>query len=90
MIVGSPPSIAEFWHGSPANCCSFFSAPSVSDGSALTSYSSSAVWMLHHLAMGSGMISHSSLCFCSSLTNVDFPAAAEDVESSLRGWIRLV
>lgn len=31
--------------------------------------------MLHHLAIGSGIISHSSLCFSSSLTNVDFPAA---------------
>lgn len=40
--------------------------------------------------MGSGMISHSSLCFSSSLTNVDFPAAAEDGRSSLGVQVRLV
>lgn len=61
--------------------CSVPVSPSLRS-STPTSYSSSAVWMLHHLAMGSGMISHSSLCFSSSLTNVDFPAAAEDLKSS--------
>lgn len=40
-----------------------------------TSYSLSVVWTLHHLAMGSGITSHSSEALSKRRTKVDLPAA---------------